>query len=72
MATSKKTAKAEISNESAQALPVPEFTIRADSPAGMAVMVACYNLSLHFAPEQRQAIADKMREFELWEEQNRG
>ena len=70
MAPRKKTANAEVSAETN--LPVPEFTLRADSEAGMAVMVAAYGLSLHLPREQRQAIADKMREFELYEEATRG
>lgn len=61
MAAKKKTANIE----------VPKFTIRADSPAGMAMMVAVYGLPLDLSAEQRQAIADKMREFELYEEQTR-
>jgi hypothetical protein len=49
----------------------PTFTIRADSPFGMRVMVHLTHWAHgdHLAsPELKAAFQEKMREFELWRE----
>jgi hypothetical protein len=51
---------------------VPEFTIRADSKFGIKAMVAvAREASNHLELDSQRVIKAKLREFDLYEEQNR-
>lgn len=58
----------------AEVIEVPVYTIRADSLFGIRCMMMVRDMSHHYSalgPEERKAIAVKLREFDLYEEQTR-
>lgn len=71
MAGKKRTENAAVTTEQEAPLLVPEFTIRADSDFGIRCMVAALGLSAILPTADQVAIADKMREFELYEANSR-